>query len=385
MPFKDKGASLCLNMLFNFDFDASILETLIGGRSAIDTPRLSIQNLEQARNFVLAYGYDLNSEEDQRKLWGYHRRAVTFLRSELLGATDRVSSEDIAAKEETRLALPETLSDPNQLKDLSYLLIYASTRGDRPNSLQHWSCAILRVMHVLAHLDNDLFTKYSTEIQSQILKPFQARVRKDPATGIQLGLPGDRERIPLHKFDVKTFKTSNSSVLKLLAKPDALAFSILDKVGVRFVTKHLFDVYRVLRFLIDQHLISYPHVVSDQSNNTVYPLNIFLETMESLTQGRELSPQEIDEILQARLEGASDRASFNEKLNLFSSKDYKFIKFISRKLIRVESLSFFYPFEVQIVDYQSNLKNLSGPSSHEEYKARQRARARVRVFGGGLS
>ncbi len=361
----------------NFEFDASILDSLIGGRSAIDTPRLSIQNLEQAKNFIRAYGYDLDEPEDLRKLWAYHRRAVTFIRTELLGPKKRASDSESA------LVVPEQVSDPNQLKDLSYLLIYASTQDGRPNSLQKWSCAILRVMHVLAHLDNDLFTRFSAEIQEQILKPFQNRVQKDPATGVFLGLPGDRERILLHKFDVKAFKTSNSSVLKLLAKPDALAFSILDKVGVRFVTRHLFDVFRVLRFLVDQNLVSYPHVISDQSNNTLYPLNIFLETMETLTQQGSLSAQEIDVLLWARLTEAEGRANFNEKLNLFSSKDYRFLKLISRRLIRVDSLTFFYPFEVQIVDYETNLKNLSGASSHEQYKERQRARARIRVLGVG--
>ena len=80
------------------------------------------------------------------------------------------------------------------------------------------------------------------------------------------------------------------------------------------------------------------------------------------------------------------RAKFLEKHNSFTSRDYRFIKFITRQLVRVthpdtgKSFSFFYPYEVQILDYEHYVRSLSGPASHEEYKSRQRARARQRVF-----
>lgn len=356
----------------NVSFDYLTLETLIGGLATLDVPRLNIQNLEQAKAFIKTYGYDMEQEKDISQLWSYHRRAVTFIRTELLR-----KNEDI----------PEILSDPNQLKDLAYLLIYASTQDQREDSLQRWACAILKVMHVLVHLDNDLFTFFSSEIQNQILKPLQDSIHTDPVSGIKLGMPKDRERIALKKFEVKPLKTSNSSITKLLAKPEAVAFSILDKMGVRFVTKHLFDAFRVMRFLIDNNLVSFAHMIPDQSNNTLYPVNLFTEVMESITKDMDLKAKDIDEMLAGKLREAGQRAQFRAKINQFSSKDYRFIKFITRRLIRVESgdkpLSFFYPYEIQILDYETYLKNLSGPASHEEYKTRQREKARVRVLGGG--
>ena len=363
-------------MNFNYKFDVNMLESLVGGLSVLDIQNLKIQNLEQAHNFIKTYGYDINKAADEKILWNYYRRAVTYINSELLN------------EEET---IPESLADPNKLQSIANLLIYASVKDQRENSIQKWACAILKVIHVLVHLDNDLFTQYSSKIQDQILDPIRDYLVNDSVYGTYLGSPSDPESIPLKKFSIKPFKSSNSSITKLLAKPDAVAFTILDKIGVRFVTKHLFDVFRVMRFMMNHHIISFPHNIPDQSNNTLYPMNLFLEVMESFTQNSDINLEEIDKVLHSKLEEAQDRAMFRDKLNLFSSKDYSFVKFITRRLIRVDlqqeegdrnkELNFFYPYEVQIVDYETYLKNLSGEASHEEYKKRQRQRARLRVLG----
>lgn len=361
-------------MKLNFHFDPYLLDSLVGGVPALEIPRLQIHSLDQAYDFIRAYGYDLKEEADSQKLWNYYRRAVTFIRTELMNPEEH---------------FPEVLSDPNQLKDIAYLLIYASTQDQRENSLQRWACAILRVIHVLVHLDNDLFTVFSKEIQDQIFSPFQDNIYSDPVSGVSLGSPSDPDRVTLKKFNMKTFKTSDSAVTKLLAKREAVAFTLLDKMGVRFITKHLFDVFRVMRYLVNHNLVSVAHVISDQSNNTLFPTNILLEVMEQFTRNSSPRLEEIDQALEARLGSAGEAAVYRRKLNLFSSEKYQFIKFITRRLIRVDvgaeeskrTLSFFYPFEVQIVDYKSYLKNLSGPASHEKYKARQKKMARRRVLG----
>lgn len=353
-----------------YQFNSGILGTLLRAHSPLEIPTLDIQNLDQAYEFVKAYGFDLKDDHDREKLWDYYRRALSFIQSELLSAGEKV---------------PALLSEPGQLKDLAYLLIYASTEDSRPESLKAWSCAILRVIHVLCHVDNDLFTVYSKQIQDQILKPFQDAIFDDPVSGPQLGGPMEPERIPLKKFEVKAFKSSDSSILKLLAKREAIAFGILDKVGVRFITKSQFDVFRVIRYLVDKSLVSFPHVVMGQAHNNLYPFNLFLEVMETLPSDRTMPSEEIDKLLRDKLMSDANRAEFLEKPNLFSSREYRFIKFISRRLVRVKSgdqvISFFYPFEVQLIDYHTHMQNLAGPSAHEEYKNRQRQRARYRILG----
>jgi uncharacterized protein (TIGR04562 family) len=350
-------------------FDANAVESMIGGLSALDIPHISVQSREEGRNFLLAYGYDLDKEEDAQKVWSYHRKAVTYVQGELLTENE---------------SIPSKLTDPSELGDITNLLIMAATRG---NDLQRWACGILKVMHTFVHLENDLFAQYSSDIQDQILKPIMGHIHEDPVLGTTLGPALGLKSIVLKKFETKTFKTTTSSVTKLLAKSELVVFGLLDKVGVRIVTKHLFDVFRVLKYFLENNIVSFPHNIAEQSSNTLYPLNLFFETMESLSRDEEYSSDEIDRLLYKRMGENNERAVFLKKNNTFSSSDYKFI---TRRLVRInvtvndkpQVMTFFYPYEVQIVDYETHLKNMTGMASHEKYKERQMAQARVRIMGG---
>lgn len=358
-------------MKLNLEFDPEVFWSLIGGRAVIATPRLSLKSKEEAYAYLKSYGYDMDVEADREKLWGIHSRALIYIRTQLLKDGE---------------SIPEEVSDPKRLGDIANLLLLASIRDSNEQSLHRWSCALLRVMHVISQLHNDLFNYFSLEIQEEIFRSYRQFVQKDTASGILLSGSSDGEAIPLQKFDIKPFKDSDSAITKLLAKPDEVAFGLLDKIGVRFVTGSLFDTFRVLRFLVNNHVVSPANVIPNQSNNTLYPVNLFLDVMESLPRTSEMPPVEIDKFLHERMERDSTKAQFLEKHNTFTSRDYRFVKFITRQLVRVtdpntqKSFSFFYPYEVQVLDYDHYLRSLSGPASHEEYKARQRTRARERVL-----
>lgn len=357
-----------------FIFDSSILNSVVGGHSAIEIPKLNIHSLEAASAFILSYGFDVTRESDLEKLWYYHRRALVLM-LEKLGFED---SE-----------LPEVFRDRKQLADIRQLLIYASSQDANDKELQRWACAILRCMHVFVHAENDLFSSFSEEIQSQILTPFQECTRHDGSshrTFLQ-GTTNDVEPIELLGFEVKPFKTSSSTVIKLLAKPDALAMKIFDKLGVRFITRNLFDTFQVVRFLIRENVISFPHIMPDQSSNNLYPVNLFMEVCDDLAHRLDtLDEKSIQAAFDQKMAEQGENVKFLRKENFFSGEDYRFIKFISRKLIHVkplggkEEFSFFYPFEVQIMDHSAHQKILSGPSEHQAYKERQRMAARKRLF-----
>src|SRR6185312_2606148 len=83
--------------------------------------------------------------------------------------------------------IPESLSTRSGVKDLRRLLLYASTRDHDKNPMQLWSCAILRVMHCVAHVENDLFFNYTSEIQNQIFGPIQSQVISGENDKIFLG------------------------------------------------------------------------------------------------------------------------------------------------------------------------------------------------------
>ncbi len=362
-----------------FNFDNRIMGTVIAGHSALEVPQLDLRSREEASEFIKTYGYDFQREGDKSRAWNIHRRAVAFLKDNLL-----VEGEEI----------PEEIYEPSKLVHIERLLLFASEALGENKTLQKWACVVLRVMHAHAHLENDLFNVYSREIQQQILKPFQDCIWIDPAIrATTLGRKKDSEQIKLQRFDIKPDKSVDSAIIKLLAKPNLTASSLLDKVGVRFVTRSIFDAFRVIRFLVEENVISFAHIMPDQANNTLYPTRLFFETMKQLEESASASTSsdEIHEILNDRLQKFSKEGGYLDKENLYSSHKYKFIKFIARKLIHIESkdnqgeekgLNFFYPFEVQIVDYETYLNNLSGSASHDKYKERQKRAARLRAMLG---
>lgn len=356
-----------------YHFDPSLLHSVAGGRSAIDIPRLNLKSLEAAEAFMACYGFDLKSERDIEKLWHHHRRAIVLM------------TEKLGIKEEE---IPSELKDPKQLQDIRQLLLYASSTEAKERKLQKWSCAILRCMHVYVHSENDLFISFSNEIQSQILSPFQNVIVNDGTnhkTLLKSQIEG-REPIELIGFEVKPFKTSTSTVIKLLAKPDALAMKVFDKLGVRFVTRNLFDTFQVIRFLVEENIISFPHIMPDESSNNLYPVDLFLDICRNIQKTKGVySDEELKEMFSKRLKSYGVLGFFR-KQNQFSGDDYRFIKFITRKLIKVqipghaEPFSFFYPFEVQLMDEKAYEAARSGPARHEDYKERQRQAARKRLF-----
>ncbi len=365
-------------MANRFHFEKQILDCVVGGVSALDVPRLNLKSIEECRQFVSAYGYDLDDESHREQLWASHRRAVALIKDQLLEEGENI---------------PEELYDPSRLTDLCQLLMYASRREPGARELRRWACAVLRVMHVYVHLSNDLFSVFSDDIQAQVLKPLQEVISDDPVAGsVLLGKSVDFEGIKLHKFEVKPFKTTASSVIKLLARPEKVALTLLDKLGMRFVTRTVYDSFRVIHFLVEKHIVSYPHIIPDQSNNTLFPLNVFMDVMRELDAdpgSAALEPAAVERILLERLGKARGEAEYLEKFNEFSGTGYRFIKFINRKLVNVavgegeprQMFRFFYPYEIQVMDYNTYINNLSGPMAHDEYKARQRKRARERVLG----
>lgn len=353
--------------------DFITLSAILSGKSVIDMPRLHIRSLDQATEFALSYGFDFHDQSHVERLWYFHRRALVYM-------------EEILAIEVA--SIPEVLRDRKELQDLRRLLLFSSSKDPNERELQKWSCSILRVMHVFVHTESDLFSSFSEEIQKQLLSPFQQSVYTDGASA-HTYLRGKDDKgasIQLEGFEIKPFKTSTSTVTKLLAKPDAYAMNVLDRLGVRFITKSILDSFRVMQFLVDHDLISFPHIMPDQSSNTIFPVGLFFEIIEELrARNFEISDEHLENLLQERLD--KQEHSFLKKANAFSGDDYRFIKFITRRLVHVkhperkETFAFFFPFEVQVLDAKSYQKILAGPSHHQAYKQRQREAARNRILG----
>lgn len=360
-----------MNPYYHFDID--VMNTLVGGQSVLGIKKLRIKDISQADQFLRSYGFDL-SKNDLNYLWDLHRRAIVFLQEKLGYDISQMSSK---------------VTNSRELGDIRNLILFASQSEDE--KLCRNACSLLRVMHVFVHAETDLSSYFATEVQKQILGAIEERVIFD-GTNHLLFLKDESDIIPLVSFDTKPFKTSTSTVIKLLAKPDALAMNVYDKLGVRFVTRNVFDSFRVIRFLTQKDLISFPHAMPDQSTNTLYPIHLFEEVCRKLAklEGAYYSDEEMAKILNTFLAENAEKEVYVKKENKYSADNYKFIKFIARKNIVIENanpsrqherpLSFFYPFEVQILDEVSFKKIQQGPSEHKEYKERQKQAALKRIF-----
>lgn len=355
--------------------DPILLQSILTGQSVVDMPRLAIRSLDQGTDFLKSYGFDYQHPSHEERLWYFHRRALVYL--------NEILEVDLSQ-------IPPVLQERKTLQDFRRLLLFASSRDDSDRELQRWSCRILRVIHVFVHAESDLFASFSEEIQRQILTPIQETVFTDGASA-KTYLRAKEETgdsILLHGFEIKPFKSSTSTVTKLLAKPDAYAMNVLDRMGVRFITNSILDSYRVIQFLIQQNLISFPHIMPDQSVNTVYPVSLFIQVMEELkVRNYQVAEEEVEGLFQKALtESAEQNVTYLKRENSFSGDDYRFIKLIARRLIRVApeagatEFPFFFPFEIQILDAASYKRIQDGPSRHQAYKQRQREAARSRVL-----
>lgn len=354
-------------------FDESAISVAAGGASSLDRKTLNIHALDEAESFIRSYGYDLANQADLERLWYFHRRSLVLMEEKL-----KINLNE----------MPEVLKSKDSLKDIRYLLIHASQTQDK--DLQRWSCALLRCMHVFVHSETDLFSYFAEEIQKQILTPFQNVVKHEGSLQLYSFQKEGHPKVDLVEFQTKPFKTSSSTVIKLLAKPETLAVKIFDKIGIRFVTKTVFDSFQVIRFITEENLICFPQIIPEQSSNNMYPVKEFLEVCKKLenkyaNSDSKLSSEKIDRLLMSKL--GSNKTAFLglfRKENPYSAKDFQYIKFITRQLIKIESsgkpFSFFYPFEVQILTESSYKKIQSGESEHSAYKNRQISAAVKRLF-----
>ncbi len=356
-----------------YNFPDEMFTTILGGLSILDVPRLQIHSQEEAKDFIKTYGYDLKNDKDLAEVLRLYRNSIDFFQHDLLVEKEKIPKEFLEIKR------PE---------DFYNLILTASST--LASDSQIWACALLRVLHVLNHLRNGLFKTFSKTIQDQIFGLFYGHIKRQQDNMPYLGDLRSGENIRLFEFDIKKYKSKRSSAIKLLAKKNEYAMNILDRMGVRFVTYSMFDCFRVLKYLISNHLISVPNVVPDQSKNTLFPLNVFLDVMDKLNlQDRSHTEEEIDALLWKSLErwGEEER-QYIHKPNDFSSGDYRAVKFIARHMINIpigkRNLRFFFPYEIQIVDHKTHVLNTTGESSHNEYKARQSQAAKARVFGEGL-
>ncbi len=380
-----------------FPLSSEITRVVLGGGSSIDQEGLHVSDREQAWDYALHYGYDMSVP--------FQRAHVIRVFEDALAFTEEVILEG------TGLDLPTEILE---LQDPLDLLVWASRRPR--NSLARWSCVVLRVMHTLFHVDNNVYLRFLPEIQEQIFGQYDRfLVPQEDGTWLLRG----RYEVPLLACRRKESKDRVSMLLKLLHKPENVAETIYDQIGIRLVAEDLLGVLLVIRFLMDHHVLMATHIKPSRTRNLMVDLEALEAWMAGLPAG--FDPQRLTRAERAEVAARLTLREAGRDGNPHSSSSYSAVQFTARSLIRLpspavpvlervmerfraigrpdegellripeliheqEEFTFFFAHEVQIMERTGFDRTVSGPASHSEYKLRQREAARKRVLQGILS
>lgn len=359
-----------------FSLNWSYLNAIANGVSAIDLGALALRNLHDARQFVREYGFDLDQPAAPRLILQAHAEAVEFICQNFL-------TPQQAALIPAEVRTPE---DPLQL------LVYASLRGQQVDLRRMWACAVLKVMHGIFYIDNNLKLRHFHAIRSQVFGSLDEVIRSD---GEHYFLTDGEICLPLLHYDRKNNKGRNSILLKLLQKAAYLAADIFDHLGVRLVFATRFECLLALRALQRSHLLSVTNVDAGRTRNTLLDLDaakIIFNKYRSRIAASEGYPSELLRQMDAEL--AEQAQPLTRCDNPHSGTGYNSVQVTVRKMIHVQQLDaapeqdydvgFFFEYEIQLMDADSYQRSLTGPASHDAYKKRQIDTARTRVFGREL-
>ncbi len=410
---KERIARLQKRYRFRWEF----LDAIVGGKSLIDTPLspagFSLRNAEDADDLLRAYGYNLEDPIERAEVFGNFHEALNFVRKNFLQPEN---------PDGLKLEIPRKILECTDIRDLLLMVgfAYPGQRADVFGAqLRDWACSLLKVMHVIAHLDKDIRTSYFTEIQKQILDRFYRCVQRDETGQLYLGIRADDAlRVDLIGFESKPKKSRDSMLLKLLHKPENAAEELFDRVGIRLITRTRVDALRVIKLLKDEHLIMPANIKPSRSRNTLLDLERARRVATPFLSELEKETITEDQFL-LELENALKVPEPQGAENPHTSQHYRSLQFTARHLVkltnplyddlkslktvvkstpgldeavrlRIEALDlkyvqkevrFFYPYEVQIVDNASHEENQKGRSSHSEYKRAQVLTALKRVMG----
>lgn len=377
-----------------FPLPTEITRVILGGASPIDQKGMSLPNLEMAKDFALGYGYDVEIPHHRDHLVEVFEDALAFLEEVIL--------------EGTGMDIPPEFFE---LQDPLELLVWASVRPQDERA--RWSCALLRVMHTLFHVDNNVYLRFLPDIQQQIFDRYERFLVPTSSGGWLLK---GRYEVPLLAIKRKESKDRVSMLLKLLHKPENVAETIYDQIGLRFVAEDLLGVLLVIRFLLDHHILMANHIKPSRTRNLMVNLEALQKWMESLPEG--FSFGDLDAQDRARISDSLTLSAGRAEVNPFSSSSYSAVQFTARTLIRLpnpaaaalekvqgrfqqmgrpeigdllhipeliqeqEEFTFFFAHEVQVMERSGFESIVSGPASHTEYKFRQREAVRRRVLQG---
>ena len=359
--------------------DVEAVRLVLSGNSVIDWNRANFRTLEEVDRFLLLHGIDLSRASDRRRIVHLHLSAVTYL------------------EEHLSLRFTEDLRHPT---DIRTLFVTASHVGGFRRR-QILSCVILKLMHVIHHIE-------AAELRHQI--PLAESTLLEEA---QRKIIAASRKLLASELGVRAFygsrKARNSVITKLLAKRENIAATIFDKLRFRIITEDQSAIFPALVWLT-QNLTPFNYAIPGQSHNNLMSLRQMVSSAGLAPLYEQLQTNGITPVKQPRLmglkgfdevseESAEEGSSVPEgaetaEVNDFSSSSYRNINFIVDVPVRVDHLMgrqfdsslgnvVFVMVEFQLMDAETALKNEEGDSAHHLYKTRQLKQVHKRLRRGG--
>ena len=329
--------------------DLAAVRHILRGDSVIDWNRTWFRTTADVDRFLALHLLDMGNPDDRRRLAFVYSEAVNYLQEHL------------------DLTFPADLRDPADVRQI--FLHAGQTGGFRRRQIL--SCVILKLMHVINHLE-------AAELRFQT--PLSEAIVLDLAEK-RIVTAADRMRSmgpPLVAF-YGSRKTRNSVITKLIAKKENTAATIFDKLRFRIVTEQPEDVVPAISWLT-RNLFPFNYVIPGQSHNNLVHFREVLRQASVAALGPEVA--ELDEE-----EGGGE-------VNPFSGRSYRMVNFIVDLPVRVDHLmnvrhgpmlgrTVFAMVEFQVLDRETAQCNEEGENAHNLYKERQRAIVEKRLKRGG--
>lgn len=394
--------------LTDYGFNWETLDIVCSGKSSLDATNYltELSDKDQVANFLYGYGFDISDPVESAELFGIFQEALQFIKRYFLKEGN---------PEGLDLRVPTYLYSITNISEL-FLAATGYSSVKLKNDEQLWAGVVLKVMHTLLHTDKDLRYRYFSTIQQQIFDRFYKFIHRDEENRLFLGTDASTS-IPLFDFQTKAKKTRDSIVIKLLHKQENVAEELFDRIGVRIITYNKLDALRVIKFLHRNHVTIINNIKPSRSQNTLIDLKTLRTRIFSLYK-ESIRSNMSEDIFYQRLNALIEECSPIKKHhdNRHSSEEYRAIHFTGRQLIKYRNpfmssfnevrkqalkdkenplsqallqldtspisrdVRFFYPFEVQLTDYESHIKNTQGEASHDEYKKSQLRSAMKRIF-----
>lgn len=365
-----------------FSINWSYLDAIANGVSAIDLGALALRNLHDARQFALEYGYDVRQPGVAAYLLRIQREAVDFIGDTFLDPSQR------------HLVPPEVARPDDPLQ----LLVLASQHVRGFDAPRLWACAVLKVMHGLFYIDNNLKLRHFAEIRRQVFASLDEVIRHE---GEQAFLTDGEVCLPLLHVDRKHHKGRHSILLKLLQKAAYVAADVHDHLGIRLTLHTRFECLLALDLLRRAHIVSATNLEGSRTRNTLLDLAAAKQVFaryRALIDRSDAYPEALLRQMDAELAGLAAPQSRAD--NPHSGAGFSSLQLTVRKMIHLApedtaspadpdrdpsaDASFFFEYEIQLMDAASFALSQSGPASHLAYKQRQVDTARRRVLDPGL-